>query len=850
MKSIFLCLIFFISTTFISAQNIDFPDPNFKYLLVNTPCWDPNDDFNYTDVDTNDDGEISIEEAELVQNLRSCISTSTPTITNIEGIEFFVNLEDLDLCYENLGSVDLSQNSNLKNLYFRDCEIASLDLSQLINLEILRLFEVIIPSVNLETNPNLQRISITDNPLLTTIDISNNNALIELAISGTEITEIDLSQNSLLNSLNIESTPITSIDLSQIPNLTILNLNSTPIASLDFSQIPDLTSLKIDDSLITSLDLSLLPDLEVLSAVNCQIDFQDFSQNPNLDFLNLRNNLVIQDIDLSNNLNLEALGIGGTNITEIDLTHNQFLNQFEISNSNIERIFMKNGRQGSLFQSWLYFENCINLEYICANEYDFSVLQQAVNQTGSSNVTINSYCSFVPGGEYYTVEGTSQLDINTDGCDVSNISVPNLNFNITNGSNDGSVISNASGNYFIPLQEGEHTITPILENPTYFNVSPSVINVDFPSDVSPLVQDSCITPNGVFNDLEVIVIPLQGARPGFDVNYQISYKNKGTTTLSGSLSLQFNDDYMTFLSANPVTNNSSTGILEWGFSDLEPFETGDIEFTMSLNTPTDENFPLNSDDVLEFTVNISSSETDETPEDNAFTLNQIVVNSFDPNDKRCLEGETITPDMVGRFVHYMIRFENTGTANAINVVVKDEIDLSKFDISTLVPLTSSHDFVTRIQNTNEVEFIFENIDLPFDDANNDGFVVFKIKTLDSLTLGDTFSNDAEIYFDFNAPIITNDFVTSVEESLSINELELYSKITLFPNPVNNVLYMSSEILIDSASIYDIHGRLLQATIFDNNESQKSINLEHLSLGTYFVTLRSKSGNVTEKIIKN
>jgi transcriptional regulator with GAF, ATPase, and Fis domain len=42
------------------------------------------------------------------------------------------------------------------------------------------------------------------------------------------------------------------------------------------------------------------------------------------------------------------------------------------------------------------------------------------------------------------------------------------------------------------------------------------------------------------------------------------------------------------------------------------------------------------------------------------TLNQTVVNSLDPNDKICLEGNKITPEMVGKYVHYSIHFENSG----------------------------------------------------------------------------------------------------------------------------------------------------------------------------------------------
>jgi uncharacterized repeat protein (TIGR01451 family) len=64
-------------------------------------------------------------------------------------------------------------------------------------------------------------------------------------------------------------------------------------------------------------------------------------------------------------------------------------------------------------------------------------------------------------------------------------------------------------------------------------------------------------------------------------------------------------------------------------------------------------------------------------------LNQTVVGSFDPNDKTCLEGEIVSPELIGKNVHYLIRFENTGTANAENIVVTDYIDTTVFDINTL-----------------------------------------------------------------------------------------------------------------------------------------------------------------------
>src|SRR5690606_26333087 len=168
----------------------------------------------------------------------------------------------------------------------------------------------------------------------------------------------------------------------------------------------------------------------------------------------------------------------------------------------------------------------------------------------------------------------------------------------------------------------------------------------------------------------------------------------------------------------------------WNFSNLNPFESREITVAFVLNTPT-ATPPLNGGDVLHFTSLITGL-TDATPADNTLTLNQTVVNSFDPNDKTCLQGSSISQSQVGDYVHYLIRFENTGTANAQNGVVKDVIDTNKIDINSLLALNASHSFVTRMTAPNTVEFIFENIQLPFDVETNDGYVAFKIKTQSTL----------------------------------------------------------------------------------------------------------------------
>jgi hypothetical protein len=199
-------------------------------------------------------------------------------------------------------------------------------------------------------------------------------------------------------------------------------------------------------------------------------------------------------------------------------------------------------------------------------------------------------------------------------------------------------------------------------------------------------------------------------------------------------------------------------------------------------------------------------------------------------------------------VHYVIRFENSGTYAAKNITVKDIIDASRYDIDTLIPLNGSHAFVTRIANVNVVEFYFEDINLPFADATNDGYISFKIKTKSDLSAGDSFQNTAAIYFDYNAPIATNTAITSVEIPLKNPEFA-NSHLEMYPNPVGDVLTISVENNeeITSVSIYDTMGKLLM--VLPNHGNAIAIDTSGLAAGYYIARIQSGKGILAKKFIK-
>ena len=636
-------------------------------------------------------------------------------------------------------------------------------------------------------------------------------------------------KNILVNSV-YDTNNDDEIDISEALNIYALDVTNSNITSLEGIQyFTNLDTLICDNNNIS--DLSVLNTFSYFSYLSCS-----------------NNNLT--SLDLSNFSSIMYLICSNNQLTSLDISSLQdaSIEQLIANNNNLITLNLKNGRPDMVFQ--LNIDNNPNLSYVCVNnnhEAYYNSYFQSPNITLLGlpvNVVVNSYCNFTPGGNYFTINGTAHFDADSNGCSVLDSGYANFKVAISNGTTTLTTLTNTGGFYETYVPAGNYTITPQIENSSYFTVTPVSATVDFPTQASPFAQDFCVTANGIFHDLEVAIVPIGVARPGFDASYKIQYKNKGTQTENANLVFNYNDLVMDYLTASTNPTSQNTGALNWNLGTLQPFQTGSITVNFNLNTPT-ESPALNGGDVLPFSSTINGLFTDETPSDNTFILNQTVVNSYDPNDKTCLEGIVVDQNKIGDYLHYQIRFENTGTYPAQNIVVRDTIDATKFDISTLEMVNASHNCKTKITD-DKVEFIFENINLPFDDATNDGYIVFKIKTKSTLTVGESVSNTASIYFDYNFPIVTNT-ATSAFQNLSNEDFSSENKVLLYPNPVKNTLFLTSKSNIDSIIIYDIQGRKIQDNIVNSNELRLDTN--GLIKGCYFIEILFQNEKMTKKFIK-
>ena len=239
---------------------IEIADEKFKqYLLEN--------------FDSNDDGDISSEEAEAV----TYMDCSNLEIESMAGLEYFVNLDTL-LCTNNqLTALDLSNNVALK---FVDCSGNKLT------------------GLDMGNNTLLTELNCMNNELAT-LEVGNNTALANLNCSGNQLDALDISQNTALTTLNVSGNQLEALDISQNTALVNLNVSGNQLTVLDVSKNTALATLNVSGNQLTDLDITNNVALTDLNCSDNDLSVLDVSKNDLLEKLDCRNNESLTKILLA-----------------------------------------------------------------------------------------------------------------------------------------------------------------------------------------------------------------------------------------------------------------------------------------------------------------------------------------------------------------------------------------------------------------------------------------------------------------------------------------------------------------------------------------------------------------------
>ena len=386
-----------------------------------------------------------------------------------------------------------------------------------------------------------------------------------------------------------------------------------------------------------------------------------------------------------------------------------------------------------------------------------------ITPTLSSDVFICKY------GDANNILGNTFYDLNGNGIkDAPDFSLRGVVTKAVSATKTFYGLSDSLGLFNMQVDSGNYTVS-VAQLPLYYSAAvPLTQSANFGLLIGRVdsLNNFGLVPILNKNDLEIKVTNITAARPGFNTTYHLSYKNTGTTTLSGTITLQ-HAPQLNYVNAIPAATSYNNPVITWNFNNLQPsFIAGiDIIFNVPAGTAIGTN--------LQSLATINPVAGDETPVNNTDTLNHIVTSGFDPNAKSVMPDGNILPAFVlsGQYLDYTVRFQNTGNDTAFNIIIKDSLS-NNLEISSFEVISTSHNCSTKFQGSGIVVWTFSNILLPDSNRNepkSHGFIRYRIKPKNTLVIGDQIKNKAYIIFDYNGAIITNETINTV--SLTSDSLQ-------------------------------------------------------------------------------
>jgi hypothetical protein len=471
------------------------------------------------------------------------------------------------------------------------------------------------------------------------------------------------------------------------------------------------------------------------------------------------------------------------------------------------------------------------------------------------SITISNTCGTLNGLLYVDGNGNCIKDASEKGVRWMPILA------INTATSDSSVVgwSNDTGYYYAALPPGTYTIVPLAYHyGSYAWWIDTNLVASCPSSGtysltvtsgSSYSKDFAYTCKPVTSYDASINVWTNGFVPGDSTYVAISsfdwlwYYHYTCASLTSTVTLTL-DPKLTYLSHyySLAPSSVSGSTITWTLS-----STADVvDFYSSIWVGVSTSATIG--DTIRMTAYIApTSLTDPNLSNNTLYYKKAVASSHDPNAKEV----TPTGASAAGFIHknteltYTVHFQNTGTAAARNITVTDAID-PNLDLTTLHMINSTHNASMYVTG-NTVKFRFENVNLDYSSHNMSasmGAVTYGIKPKQTLAPGAQMTNTAAIYFDYNAPIVTNTTLNTIEIPTNIQQVSLGNfSAKVFPNPANTEL----NIKVDnnnnsniSVILMDMLGRVV------SNESSNNGNVviatQSMPTGLYIVNIKDNKGN--------
>ena len=308
-------------------------------------------------------------------------------------------------------------------------------------------------------------------------------------------------------------------------------------------------------------------------------------------------------------------------------------------------------------------------------------------------------------------------------------------------SNGNYTFTDNNGYYQIQADSiGTNTLT--VTPPTGYNALPSTVTYNFTTYDTTVTKDIALQPNVVLDSVAINVIPMvMNAVQGGSMPYWIQYSNAGTTVLSPTVSLAYNNYLLAYDSCTDANAVATANGIVTGELNMQPSKTNNLISYFTIKPSA------NIGDTLTTVYNISTANTSQTD-----SFYMIIEGGIAPaNGQRATPSLTQAQVAAGKDIVYTIGFKNTGNDTAYNVVITDTLS-NLLQANTLQMVASSHTCRTTVKG-NLVTFELLNINLTKVATNNlksMGFVSFKVKPKTTLVAGNIITNKANTYYNYRA----------------------------------------------------------------------------------------------------
>ncbi|MBO4263460.1 MAG: hypothetical protein J5871_02120 [Bacteroidales bacterium] len=327
--------------------------------------------------DDDEDGEISIEEAQYVQN----VNCSGCNVTDLSGLEQCPNLKYLNfsdnsvtdvilpdlqkletlVAYGNpIEKLILNRDTALSTLYLRDVSTNALDNNTILIQEHPTLKKLyfafaetrytqlkildcsLLEELDVTENTQLKWFQVRQSPLLTAVDVTPLTALTYLGVYRCGLTALNIDANINIDDLDCSRNAISALSVDNNVKLTRLVCDNNKLSKLRVSSNTELEKLYCGNNALLNLTVRALSKLQTLDiADNAGITAISLLNNPALVSLNAART-SLTDIDVTANPALKNLNLSGCTamhiVNALDLTANTQLETLDVSYSSVSAL--------------------------------------------------------------------------------------------------------------------------------------------------------------------------------------------------------------------------------------------------------------------------------------------------------------------------------------------------------------------------------------------------------------------------------------------------------------------------------------------------------------------------------